>query len=735
MRKKLICLILCLIQLITVLSGCGIVTENAEGKPVKTTENYAASGTVAQDGELRLDWDADRMALLIYKGDTLVWSSMPKEQYLGNLYEGGVKSYLESTLIIESKGINDKGLNTVTSYTGAYEYGRTYSYKIENGIRLLYCFDEQCVAIPVEYRLINGYLDVKIDLDSIYESQHQIYKISVLPYASSVENKKENEMFMPDGSGMVMYCDTDRAMRTYKGYVYGEDKASTTQYRFTDTEDVKLPVYAVSDAEQTYCTIIDRGEECAEIVATAGDSDLGFSYAYTTFAIRGAEAIALPQGWGSVMIGNQFSKNAATGEIGQRIMILDGADTDFFKTADIYREYLIEEKGLEKAEKESTVYLDLPMAASKREFFFGIPKKVIKPITTYAQAAEIVADVAKQTGASLAVRLTGVQNGGLDATKIAGGFKTEGKLGNKKAISALINTAEENGAKLFPDFDLVRFTKSSNGFKVNTDAATSTTSLKASQYFYSVSTGGTMKNAYEYYLLAPNFFKEAAEKLEKTISKSGWGGVSLSTLGNICYGDYRREENYVALQFAENVTKATGVLSKNGTELMLDSANSFAAVSADYIINSPTNSSGFSVEDEWLPFYHIVFKGYKAMSGASLTLSDNEADEFLRSVALGSGLCFTVCGTETSEYSASIFDSLAAGSYSDRKGTLAKTVARGKEAIEATQGATISGFSVLADDVYKTTFSNGVEITINCGEVDYNSDNVSVGANDFIIKR
>lgn len=734
MIKKILALVLCLCSLLTVLSGC-TVDENVVGKPVKTSENYVESGTVAQDGELRLDWDADRLALLIYKGDALIWSSMPKEQYLNNLYDGGVKSYLESSIMIEGKAVKEKSLTTVTSYTGAYEYGRTYSYKIDNGIRLLYCFDEQNAAIPVDYRLKNGYLDVNINLDSIYESQYQIYRISVLPYASSVLNEKTNEMFMPDGSGMVMYCDTDRASRVYKGYVYGQDKASTTQYQFTKTEDIKLPVYAVSDAESTYCTIIDKGEECAEVNATAGDADLGFSYAYTTFAVRGTEAIALPQGWGHVMIGHQFSTLAKGTKVGQRIMFIDGQDTDFFKTANLYREYLVKEKGLEKQDNETALYLDLPMAASQREFFFGIPKKVVKPITTYEQAAEIIADVTEETGISPAVKLTGVQGGGLDATKIAGGFKTEAVLGNKKALNALLSSVEKNGAKLFPEFDLVRFTKSGNGFKVNTDAATSTTSLKASQYFYSVSTGGTKKNAYEYYLLAPNFFKEAAEKLTKTINKNAFTGVSLGTMGEITYGDYKRMENYVALNFSENVTKVSKVLKKNKTQIMFDSANQYAALLADYVADSPINSSNFTVEDEWLPFYHIVFKGYRAMSGASLTLTNNEADDFLRSVALGAGLYFTVCGTETSEYSASVFDTLAAGSYKDRKETMISTIKRGKDAIEATNGATISGYAVLANGVYKTTFSNGVEITINCNETDYNAENVSVGANDFIIKR
>ena len=444
MRKKSICMILCLIQLVVILSGCTISDGEAENKPVKTTENYVPSGTVAESENLHLDWDAERMALLVYRDDTLIWSSMPKEQYLYNLYGGAVMRYIESSLLIEYKSADGTDLTTINSYSGAYEYGRTYSYLINNGIRLLYCFDEQCLAVPVEYRLSDGYLDVSINLDGIYESGNEIYKISVLPYASSVTNAAENKIFLPDGSGMVMYCDGERAFRSYSASVYGNDKASTSEYSFINTEEVKLPVFAVSDNEATYCTIIDKGEECAEINATAGDTDLGFSYAYTTFSVRGTESITLPQGYGSVMVGNQYSALASGEKVGQRIVFIEGADSNFMTTANIYRDYLKEEKGLKKSDEESALYLDLPMAASQREFFFGIPKKVVKPVTTYSQAAEIIEDISGFTNSSLTVRLSGVQSGGLDYTKIAGGYKTSSKLGNKKELSSLISAAKEN---------------------------------------------------------------------------------------------------------------------------------------------------------------------------------------------------------------------------------------------------------------------------------------------------
>lgn len=735
MRKKSICLFLCLIQLVVILSGCNISKGEIDGKPVKTAENYVSSGTVAENGGLRLDWDAERLALLVYRDDSLIWTSMPKEQYLEKLYGGAVMQYIESSLLIEYKTEDGSDLTTVNSYSGAYEYGRTYSYLINGGIRLLYCFDEQCLAVPVDYRLADGYLDVSIDLDGIYESGNEIYKISVLPYASSVTNDAANKMFLPDGSGMIMYCDEERPFRTYSASVYGNDLASTSKYKFTDPQEVKLPVFAVSDNEATYCTIIDKGEECAEINATAGDTDLGFSYAYTSFCVRGAETITLPQGYGKVMVGNQYSALASGEKIGQRIVFIDGSDSNFMTTAEIYRDYLKEEKGLEESDEESAVYLDLPMAVSQREFFLGIPKKVVKSVTTYTQAADIIKDVAGFTDGSLTVRLSGVQSGGLDYTKIAGGYKTENKLGSKKELAELLSEAKEINTKIYPDFDISRFTKSGSGFRLNKSSATNATSLKASQYFYSVSTGGLVQNAYEYYLLAPNNFLSAAEKLSDTLSNKGFDAVSLSSVGNVYYSDYRKTENYVGLNYSENVEKVNSLYKESDISLMYDSANQYAAVGADCIINSPVNSSDYTVEDEWIPFYQIVFKGYVPMSGASLTLSDNARRDFLRSIQCGLGLYFTVCGEETSQYSASLFDSLSAGSYNERKETVAKYCEEGKDAFDAVSGANITNFEIISLGVYKTEFSNGIKITVNYNSAPFSMDGITIDAESFIIER
>lgn len=121
MRKKSICLFLCLIQLVVILSGCNISKGEIDGKPVKTAENYVSSGTVAENGGLRLDWDAERLALLVYRDDSLIWTSMPKEQYLEKLYGGAVMQYIESSLLIEYKTEDGSDLTTVNSYSGAYE--------------------------------------------------------------------------------------------------------------------------------------------------------------------------------------------------------------------------------------------------------------------------------------------------------------------------------------------------------------------------------------------------------------------------------------------------------------------------------------------------------------------------------------------------------------------------------------------------------------------------------------
>ncbi len=732
MYKKILCLSISVILIASSFCGCNIIAKKIEMLPFDTKESIVPSGIVAEKGDYALEWDAERYSLAILKNGEAVWASMPLDQYNNNSQGGAVKKYIESHIAVDYKDATTNTITSVISYIGALENGRIYSYLVEDGIKILYCFDQQCFAIPIIYRLNDGYLDISIDNENIYESGNEVYEISIMPYACGVENISDNRIFVPDGSGMIMNCDLDRPTREYKANVYGQDLAETTDYKFIYEENIHLPVFAISTPKYgTYSMIITEGTSSAAISASAGDSIIGYSYAYASFKMRGAETVKIPQGWGTVSISSQYSDLASSAKMQMRIYYMDEYDKNFINVANHYRNYLIDEKGLKETTDESILYYNVPMALHQKEFIFGIPRNVVKPVTNYEQAKNIIEATVEKTGYSPVVRLNGIQGGGLEVTKVAGGFKLESTLGNSKSLNSLLNSAQENGTKLYPNFDIARYSKSGSGFSLRNDSAKSSTSMNATQKFYSVSTGTVADNSYNYYLLSPQKFNSASTKLLNLLEKHSFNSVSLTMLGNRIYSDYSYEAGYIGVDYIKQVQAISKSYKNNKVDIMYESAFDYAAVDATCIIHSPTSSSNYDAQDTWIPFYQIVFKGYVPMSTNSLNLVDDTRKEYLRALQTGIGVTFTVCGEETSDYATSLFEELSAGSFENSSDFIFSTIKEFSSVFEKTKNKKIVGFDILSQGVYVTDFENGVKIAVNYNNYEYNDGDLIIKPLNF----
>lgn len=731
--KKAVCLIILIVLIACTFSGCYISSDVTELIPYRAKESHVPTGIVSKSGELELYWDAERCSLSIDNNGKTVWASMPLEQFYNDNQTGAVKKYLESHIIVSYKDYTNNSMTSAVSYIGANENGRIYSYLVENGIQIVYIFDKECFAIPVIYRLIDGYLDVMVDNKNIYESANQIYEISLLPYSCAMQNSKENRIFIPDGSGMIMNCDDLREQREYHGDIYGEDGAESSEYKFLFSQSVKLPVFAMSDSNAgNYCTVITGGEAAAAVNATVGDKTMGFSYAYSSFKLRGAEQIQVPQGWGKVSVTSQYSNIINIGKMRMRFYILEN-DPSFMNVADCYRNYLIKEKGLTETTSDKSLYIDLPMALSEKEFIFGFPHYKTVSVTNYNEVVEIAKDIKKQTGISPIVRLSGIQVGGLEVTKVAGGFKLEKALGSKSDFNSMVDSLKFEKISLYPDFDITRFRESSSGISVKSNSIKTATSRQAVQNFISVATGGTLKNEYNYRLLTPYKFTAVAQNLIELLNDNNLKNVSLSTYGDRAYSDYGYSVGYVGFDYLQQFDKTSKMFKKGKKSVMYDSANQFAAVNAACIVNAPVNTGNYFAEDSWFPFYEIVFKGYVPMAGSSITLSDNIEEDTLRCIQCGIGLFATATGKVTSDYSRSKFSQLSAGDYNSVKGLIKEYSDKATKTIDSVKNCKIISFSTVGDNVYETEFDNSLKIIVNYNRTPFENGEIKIDGQSFLV--
>ncbi len=130
--------------------------------------------------------------------------------------------------------------------------------------------------------------------------------------------------------------------------------------------------------------------------------------------------------------------------------------------------------------------------------------------------------------------------------------------------------------------------------------------------YTSFDTVSKASNDDRFYLLSRSNLSRAVEKIIKVSAKKGIAGISSNSLGATVYSDYANQETYLANNMENDVESFLPVVKKGGYKLLSTSANSYAAVNADYVNDAPIYSSDHIAFDLSVSFYELVFQGLRA---------------------------------------------------------------------------------------------------------------------------
>jgi hypothetical protein len=296
-------------------------------------------------------------------------------------------------------------------------------------------------------------------------------------------------------------------------------------------------------------------------------------------------------------------------------------------------------------------------------------------------------------------------------------------------LQSLLKYADKKGIAIYPNIDLVRYRKGIKGYDIPVRSASS---AKALQYFYNIAKNNEDPSSYIYYLINPLLHITATARATEAVQGYGFKGISLETLSNMCYGDYKQQSTYVARGFANRVNKIFKTTGKK-LAIMGDAANDYAAVMCDDIISSPTKSSNYNGQTARIPFYQIVFKGYVPLSGEAVNLSNQPENELLLNASLGIGSLYSVANDDTAGYNLSFFSQLSGGSYYQIDEQIKSAVEDNRKAYEVAKNQTITDYEILAKGVTKTTFSSGDAIIANFNGEDATVGDITVKAKEYII--
>lgn len=737
MKKRIFSIILCLFLLFSLTAcGEGEFTPSQKAFDTKATTSVLAEGEIiAQNSKYAMEYAADTGTIrLVDVATGTKWDICPKSSGEVKYDDFGlpIKDHTFTQSAIEvgymDATIRGGGNYSATSADAVVTGGRTVVKKIENGVTIEYYFDGQKFMVPVDYVLKDDYLSISIDSTKIQEDELRITYVSLAPFMNSVENDSENSyLFIPSGSGALMNVNSYNAQGIkYNSYVYGDDYSMEDKYIPSEEKSIRMPVYGYKSGDKGGFAIIDNGAETASLNSVVGSTAYNFSTVYASFQLRGYtnhQARTFKQTY----FANIYPENMIEGTVSIRFYPLSGEKANYDAMADIYRDYLVNEKGLTKTGEEKAMNIDLIGGSLITKSFLGVPYDTVYPTTTVDQAGTIISELSEKIQ-NLSLRLKGFGSTGVDIGEIGGGFTVDSNIGSDSKLKNLSSLCGEKGIDLYFDYDLVRFNSSGSGFSHYGDAVMNSGIIKAEQYVTDKANRSNLTDQ-AYRFLRPINFGDAVSKALEQNAKWNIGGVSLGTLTSYCYSDYSDPSATVDFNsrngFSAAASEALKKVKEGDHKLMATDANDYAAILSDLIVDAPvTSDSGYAFFED-VPFYSMVFKGYVPMTSESINLAIEPQRVILGAVEGGVGLNYTVINQWDNSLIDADYPYFFATVYSGIKEDIISTYDGLAGYYESIDGAKIVSSTIIASGVHCTVFDNGVTVYVN-----YNSTAVTTPAGE-----
>lgn len=710
--------------MIIVLSGCSTNSADITWYDFAAEINSFGDKKVAQNSRFELWWEKEYATVkLVDKTNGVTWSNIPNgakdKTTQPNVFSPILLSY------IEGETLNSSNTN---AYTASVKKGAFSTEVIENGIQVTYYFKDIAVSVPVKYTLSDDSLKVSINPAEIGEDENLVYNIAIMPFLCSVDNlseKNDNYLFVPSGSGALIYPQTIGTGITsvISEEMYGYDE-QITNYSDTKKQSSRLPVYGAKNGGNAICAIIESADHSAVINTNVGSSSFAYSSVYTSFNIRGSEISSSKFMGGMSNKKVLFCEDKITDEMTVGFYPLYDGDANYSGFAKVYRKYLIDHKNLTKKQQDNMLSLKFIGGIETKNFFMGIPYNSLYVTTDFNAVTRITQDMNKIYDGKILVNLVGFGKQGYDIGSIAGSYKYNSKFGSIKHLKTI---ADKSNVSVFFNFDIVRFSGSSG------DASRSAIGGKNQKEYVNLWSMEKAGSDDVYYLITRSKTLSIVNKLLKKSKNWSIDGISLDTFTSLSYSDYSDKTYVVKSGYDEQMKQIYNELSKQNCKFAATGTNQYAAIYADQIFDTPTESSRYQVYGDDIPFYQLVFKGYVPMSVSSINICADRDERFLKAVEAGAGLSYSIIEKFDTDIITSKQNAFYASLYDDNKDQITTDIKRYAECFSQISNHLIEEHYILSEKLRCTVYENGYSVFVNYGDSEEKYGNITIPPKDFII--
>ncbi|WP_372632570.1 DUF5696 domain-containing protein [Cohnella sp.] len=598
--------------------------------------------------------------------------------------------------------------------------------------------DADRFTVAIEYVLDGESLVVRVPGDQLeYSETTPLLQVSVLEYFGAGGPEDEGYLFVPDGSGSLIYMNRPKSGAVpYSQPVYGEDLAVKEKRSYTVKEKIRMPVFGIRKNNEAALAIIESGEAVARIRAASSGILSSFNNVYSEFKVLSQENVRVESGAKFREIPVYQDERTASDFV-VRYKFLSGDQADYSGMAAEYRRYLVEQGNLAKknADEPRPFYLDLIGAIPTKKHFLGIPYETMRPLTTFEQAQTILEQLIEGGVTPIKLRYSGWFNGGIEHA-LPSKVSPEKSLGGMKGLEKLNRYAEDHGITLYPDVSLLRlYAQSSFTYSPAKAAVRNLNRTPSAVHPYNPALGMRDRTEQAYHLLAPQVVPAVVDRFLAEYGKLPISGLSLADLGDILYGDYRKGSQVDRTQ-TERVVADQARKIKNAmtdTELMVDGGHAYLFAYADDIVNAPMSDSGCNITDEDVPFYQMVLHGYIDYAGApyNLVQTTDLRDYVLKNIEYGSNLHFAWIFGDNILVKETDYNGLFSVHY---KTWLHEAVAAYHEAnaaLKPVANLAMTKHEVVIHGVRKSEYEDGTTIIVNYNDYDVQVDGITVQARGY----
>ncbi|MDR1687760.1 MAG: DUF5696 domain-containing protein [Clostridiales bacterium] len=717
--SKTVLLIISLALTIFVFSGCSRVTlSDFTSVPEAGTGGtpITQSGIAAENGKFSLWVDTEKAAFEIRSATGTVWRSLPENfdntEWVNSMLAGNLASILSVTAL-------DTGLasQVLPCYEMCVKNGTVTYEKIENGARFIFRYEAQGITVPLDIVLSEtGFTASVSPGDVVEDGGFLVNQFLILPYFNSGSSDDDGFVFYPDGSGAISDYKKDyNNSADIIQAVYGFDRGIGAVETVTKAKGYRMPVFAAKTGSASYLAVIR--DECAFVASVnTGVSRNNNRYFKNgaAFTFRDVGKVYLREN--STTVNTSYTIPApvtSTFKLETDYILMEGADITYADMANTYRAYL-EQKGVFGAfnASKSSMHLTLTGALIKRGSFLGIPVNRLLTLTTFDQANEILAQLKTAGYSNISVRYTGAHKNGIYSGWTRD-FALESSLGGASKWNSLV--ANNPDSKIFLEGQLFQIYRNGNGYSVSDYAARTTGNGINFQQSYFIIDGTRDGASTKWTLLSPAAwadafagFGESAGKLSKNLSVEDAGGM--------VYSEYNQK--YPAFR------DLTGPALTGYLKGIADSSDNFALTDgyaytwgiADTLYSVPLGASGYFIQSGEVPFYQMAVHGYIEYSGEPMNEAADKLLHFLRSVEYGALPHYSGIYADSSETIRTQLEKLFSANFMDWMQDAEEQAHLAAGIFEKIAGARIVNHETVSENVYRTTFENGVSVI-----VDYNS--------------